>query len=272
MFDPTQPDGFKRLVRASFDTTPASYGTKGDFHWQFAARLVAQAPIQPRQTVIDLATGTAPAAILAAPRVGKKGCLVGLDLSHHILTLAQRNIATANHTSIGLLCGDAECLPLRNACVDGILCSSAIVWLPNIPCALCEWYRVLCPGGWLAFSCFGGLARQTVISLLARLLQPYGQQLPELNAPLNTREKCQQMLDRAGFTHLTVHRGHDQPLPTTAEASFDWAWTSRLRFNITLAAEQVAQVRTRYIAEFTQLASDQDRWNHDYEQYIVAYK
>jgi ubiquinone/menaquinone biosynthesis C-methylase UbiE len=272
MFDLTQTDQFKRLVRASFDNTNPSYGTEGDFHWQFASRLIAYTPIQSGQTVVDVATGTAPAAILAAPSVGNLGRVVALDLSVGILTLAQHNIATAGITNIVLLCGDAESLPLRDAQVDGLICSSAIVWLPNIVRALHDWYRVLRPGGWLVFSCFGGLARQTVIGLLGRLLQPYGQQLPELNAPLNTPEKCQQMLATAGYTNVTVHRGQDRPLPTTAEESFAWAWASRSRFNITLAPEQVTEVQARYIVEFMQIAADQEQWNHDYEQYVVAYK
>jgi ubiquinone/menaquinone biosynthesis C-methylase UbiE len=186
MFDLTHPTQFKRLVRASFDKTDPSYGTQGDFHWQFASRLLAHTPIQAGDILVDVATGTAPAAIMAAQRVGAQGQIVGLDISPGILAQARHHLATAEVPNCVLVCGDAEALPLRDACADGIVCSSAIVWLPTIPRALADWYRVLRPSGWLAFSCFGGLARQTSIGLLSRLLKPYGQLLPELNAPLNS--------------------------------------------------------------------------------------
>ena len=271
MFDLSQPDQFKQLVRASFDTTTSSYGTNGDFHWQFAARLIDHAPLQVGQTVVDVATGTAPAAILAAPIVGASGLIVAVDISSRILRLARHNSVTTGVNNIVFLCGDAEDLPFREQSVDGLLCSSAIVWFPDIPRALHDWHRVLRPQSWIAFSCFGGLARQTVIGLLGRLLKPYGQLLPELNAPLNTPEKCRLLLQRAGYTDITVYRAQEQQLPTKAEDSFAWAWAARSRFNISVSPEQYDQVRARYLAEFTQLAPRQDEWNHDYEQYVVAH-
>jgi ubiquinone/menaquinone biosynthesis C-methylase UbiE len=272
MFDLTDPDQFKRHVRASFDTTDPSYGTNGDFHWQFASRLVMHAPIQSGDFLVDVATGTAPAAIMAAPQVGPRGRIVGLDISLGILAHARRHITTTGITNITLVCADAEAMPLPARCVDGILCSSAIVWLPDIPHALHDWYEVLRPQGWLAFSCFGGLARQTVIGLLSDLLKPYGQHLPELNARLNSPEKCQNLLATLGYRHITVATGQEQQLPTSAEASFAWAWASRSRFNITLPPPQLVALKTEYMTAFAELASEQQRWNHDYEQYVVAYK
>jgi ubiquinone/menaquinone biosynthesis C-methylase UbiE len=79
MFDLTQPEQFKRATRASFDATPATYGTNNGFHWQFAARLIQHAPIAPGQLLLDLATGTAPAARLAARQLGTHGCVVAVE-------------------------------------------------------------------------------------------------------------------------------------------------------------------------------------------------
>src|SRR5262245_7585464 len=125
VFDLTRPDQFKQRVRASFDTTGPGYGAVGDFHWQFASRLVAHAPIQPGHLVVDIATGTAPAAIQAAPQVGSNGNIIGLDISPGMLALARRNIASEGISNISLVCGDAEALPLSESRIDGILCSSA---------------------------------------------------------------------------------------------------------------------------------------------------
>jgi ubiquinone/menaquinone biosynthesis C-methylase UbiE len=170
-FSYTEPERFKQQVRAGFDATPAYYGTEGDFHWEFAKRLIARAPLRPGQAVVDVATGTAPAAIMAAQIVGPAGSVIGIDISPGMLRHANRNIAAANVPNIHLQVGDAECLPFRESSFDGVLCSSAIAWFPDIQRALTEWHRVVQPGGWIAFSCFGGPARQTINDLVIQLLQ-----------------------------------------------------------------------------------------------------
>jgi ubiquinone/menaquinone biosynthesis C-methylase UbiE len=269
VFDPLN-NQFKQQVRASFDATPPDYGTHGDFHWQFADRLVAHTPLQPGHIVLDVATGTAPAALIAAARVSSNGYVVGLDFSSGILTHARRNIIAAGARNFTLVCGDAEAIPLCDSCMDVILCSSAIVWLPDIPRALGNWYRVLRPGGWVAFSCFGGPARQAIIALLSGLLKKIGQVLPELNAPLNTPAKCRQMLLDAGYRNIAVHTGHDNQLPQTAEESFEWAWAGRARFNINVTPSELQTLKALYRIAFAELALEQPEWNHDYEQYVVA--
>src|SRR5262245_17417453 len=117
MFDITQPDKFKHAVRASFDATPQSYGSSGDFHWQFAKRLIDHTPLRSGDLVLDIATGTAPAAIQAAAHVGSKGLVAGIDLSPGILALARRNVVASYYPNIALACGDAECLPIHDSSV-----------------------------------------------------------------------------------------------------------------------------------------------------------
>src|SRR5262245_27213360 len=106
MFDLKQPVFFKQAVRTSCDTTPPGYGSQGDFHWQFAQRLIQHAPLGAGDLILDVATGTAPAAIMAATLVARRGFVAGIDLSPGILALAQRNIATARLPNIALACGD----------------------------------------------------------------------------------------------------------------------------------------------------------------------
>lgn len=127
MFDRRQPERWKHQVRASFDTTDPSYGRPGDYHWAFAERLVAHAPLQPAQRVLDVATGTAPAAILAAHKVGSVGYVVGTDLSPGILILAKQHLAAARVGNVAVYASDAEDLAVRDRSVDGVLCSLSIV-------------------------------------------------------------------------------------------------------------------------------------------------
>ena len=99
-----------------------------------------------------------------------------------------------------------------------------------------------------------------------------GYLLPELNTPLNRPEKCQRLVRDAGFEHVTVSTAQAQRSPGDPETSFERAWAGRTRFNIDLPAGQVAKLRAQYVAEFTRLLPQEDDWNQDYEQYVVAYK
>src|SRR5262245_58679504 len=102
MFDVTQPGYFKRAVRTSFDATPPGYGSHGDFHWQLAQRLIDYTPLRAGDVILDIATGTAPAATIAASRVGEQGFVAGIDLSPRILALAQHNITATQLPNISL--------------------------------------------------------------------------------------------------------------------------------------------------------------------------
>ena len=272
MFDRRKPDQWKQQVRRSFDATPATYGTNGDFHWEFAKRLVDRSPLEAGQSILDVATGTAPAAIMAAEHIGSQGSVVGVDLSPGILKIAKRNVAVAGAANIHLSAADAERLPFAAATFDGIMCSSAIVWFPDIPAALREWHRVAQPGGWIAFSCFGGQARQTINCLVIRLLKPYGIAYPELNTPLNSPEKCHALVREAGFSRISIQTAEEHQFTTDPEASFAQAWPSGTRFDIELAPDDVAEIKTEYIAHFAQLVPASGAWNHDYEQFVVAYR
>jgi arsenite methyltransferase len=272
MFDRRHPDQWKQQVRASFDTTGPGYGRPGDYHWAFAERLVALAPLQPAQRVLDVATGTAPAAILAAQRVGPLGYVVGSDLSPGMLVLASQHLAAARVGNVAVFASDAEELAVRDRSVEGVVCSSAIVWFPDIARAVGEWCRALVPGGWIAFSCFGGLARHTINTVVIKLLAPYGVGYAEVNTPLNSPDKCRTVVQAAGFTAVTVHTGTDQPFTLDPEASWAQAWASGSRFDLPVDPAQIAQIKAQYLAHFAQLTPTADHWNHDYEQFVVAYK
>lgn len=272
MFARTQPASFKRQVQRSFDQTAPTYGTPGDFHWDFARRLVERAPIQPGQRLLDVATGSAPAAVLAADRVGSHGRVIASDLSKGMIRLAQQRCAATGTKHVALLACDAEALPVRADSVDGVLCSSAIVWFPNIAAAIHEWHRIVRRGGWIAFSCFGGLASQTINDLLIDLLAPHGVTYPNIPVPLSTPNKCRVLVESAGFEQVTVQTAHHQQFTTDPDASFAQAWGLARRFGITLPPPMIDTIKAQYRVRFQASLPDQARWNHDYEQFVVARK
>jgi protein-L-isoaspartate(D-aspartate) O-methyltransferase len=270
MVERTNPDEFRQQVQAAFDATGPAYGTPGDFHWQFAERLVHHAPLSTGQRVLDVATGTAPAAIVAARIVGAGGQVIGVDLSPGMLAHARRNIAAMGESSILLMQGSGDELPFLDEQFDVVLCSSSIVWFPNIHHALQEWHRLLKPGGWVAFSCFGGLARYTTQTLLGAVLKPYGIVYFDLNEPLNTPEKCHQAVAAAGFVHVAVHIDQETTFTTNPLESFSQAHGGARRLQLQLSHAQAEQARTSYMAGLQELLATQEMWNNDFEQLVVA--
>ena len=143
------------------------------WRYNFANRLVELANLESGQKVLDIATGTGIVAITSAKSVGNEGKVVGVDISSGMLKQAQSKIDVEGLHNIELGEADAEDLSFPNNSFDAILCSSAIVYLTDIPAALRSWYRFLKPQGIVAFSCFAQTA-MTISALYGAKLQDYG--------------------------------------------------------------------------------------------------
>lgn len=100
--------------------------------------MVARARLQPGQSVLDVATGTGPAAIAAAEVAGERGHVRGVDISPGMLALARRNVAASEVGNVTLIEADGARLPFEAEVFDVVLCSSSIVWFPDIHAALTE--------------------------------------------------------------------------------------------------------------------------------------
>ena len=138
------PEGKRRYVRTLFDriadrydfiTRFLSYGQ--DRRWK--RRLLELAEIAPQERVLDLACGTGDIAFAAAERTRR---VVGLDLTHRMLQLAQRR-----GSAVRFVQGDMLTLPLAGARFDVVTTGYGLRNVPDLPRALAEIRRVLVPGG-----------------------------------------------------------------------------------------------------------------------------
>ena len=136
------------------------------WRYNFAKRLVEFANLESGQKVLDIATGTGIVAIASAKIVGNEGKVIGVDISSGMLKQAQIKIDAEGLQNIELIEADADYFNFAHNSFDAILCSSAIVYLTDIPAALRSWYRFLQPQGIVAFSCFAQTAM--AISVLYR--------------------------------------------------------------------------------------------------------
>lgn len=102
---------------------------------------------RPGDTVLDLACGTGLNFPHIIERIGPKGRIVGVDLTRAMLERTRRRAARHRWGGVALMEGDAARLPLASESCDGVLCSYAMVIIPDYRRAVAEAVRVLKPGG-----------------------------------------------------------------------------------------------------------------------------
>lgn len=202
---------YKQQILNDFNNRP---NYENEFHRRAAALLVEWAKLQPGQQVLDVATGTGLAAIAAAQVVGstaeslgcgsaspktfQEGHVLGIDFDKGMLQQARQKVAATSLMNILFEEADASEQEFQESQFDVILCSSAIVYLTDIPKALRQWHNALQSGGVVAFSCLAESSPSASV-LFREVVQRYGIAIPNPNEVLGTDQKCREMLQSIGF-------------------------------------------------------------------------
>jgi len=104
------------------------------------------------QTVLDLGSGGGLDVLMTARRVGPTGRVIGVDMTTEMLALAETNRVAAGLENVEFRRGHIEDLPVDDATVDVVISNCVINLSADKPRVLDEAFRVLRPGGRLAFT------------------------------------------------------------------------------------------------------------------------
>ncbi|MDD2050567.1 malonyl-ACP O-methyltransferase BioC [Pseudomonas putida] len=144
----------KRQVAASFSRAAASYDSVAELQRAVGNALLEQLPasLEP-QRWLDLGSGTGHFSRALHKRF-PQAAGVAVDIAEGMLQHAREHGGAHHHVA-----GDAERLPLQDASVELIFTSLAVQWCGDFRAVLDEAWRVLKPGGVLAFAslCAGTL-------------------------------------------------------------------------------------------------------------------
>jgi ubiquinone/menaquinone biosynthesis C-methylase UbiE len=111
---------------------------------------LAIASLKNGQVVLDLGSGAGFDCFLAARAVGKTGRIIGVDMTHEMLSKARENAQKNGFTNVEFRLGEIEALPVADNSVDVIISNCVINLSPEKQRVFNEAFRVLKAGGRLA--------------------------------------------------------------------------------------------------------------------------
>jgi SAM-dependent methyltransferase len=166
--------------------------------YPFAADVVA-----PGNTVLDIGSGSGTDTFIAAHLVGPAGKVIGLDMTAPMREKLAAFARSQGLTTVETLDGNAEQIPLPDACVDVVTSNGVLNLVPDKTAAFRELGRVLVRGGRLQLS---DIVVGTLPSAACRA-EP--QLWAECIVGATTDRDYFTMLEQAGLTNIEILSQHD---------------------------------------------------------------
>jgi SAM-dependent methyltransferase len=107
----------------------------------------ALASLKEGETVLDLGSGAGIDCFLAANQVGKKGKVIGVDMTPEMLDKSREHAGSAGYTNVEFRLGEIENIPAADNSVDVVISNCVINLSPDKRQVFGEAFRILRPGG-----------------------------------------------------------------------------------------------------------------------------
>jgi ubiquinone/menaquinone biosynthesis C-methylase UbiE len=227
-------DDVRERSRTVWDAMAAGWEADREDLWRFSRPvsewLVDRVDPRPGQTILDLAAGVGDTGLLAARRLGETGRVLVTDFAPRMVAAARRRAAELGVTNVEFREMNAERMALESGSVEGVVCRWGYMLMPDPGAAFSETYRVLRPGGRLAFSVFGAPERNPWASVVGRILVAEGHMAPPApTAPgifaLSDLKRVHELLSRAGFA---TPETREMPLTWHFPADRHWRFLTEM--------------------------------------------
>ncbi len=169
---------------------------------------IALASLKEGETVLDLGSGAGFDCFLAAKKVGKKGKVVGVDMTPEMLKRARENASKGGYKNVEFREGEIEALPVEDNSIDAVISNCVINLSPDKEQVFREMYRVLKKGGRFMVSDIT-LAKDLPKELRNSIAAYVG-----CIAGAITREEYLSAIKKAGFSDVKIVK--EEPFPLDA--------------------------------------------------------
>jgi len=159
---------------------------------------IALASLKEGETVLDLGSGAGFDCFLAASKVGKKGKVIGVDMTPEMLDKGRANAKKGKYTNVEFRLGEIENLPVADQSVNVIISNCVINLSPDKRQVFKEAYRVLAPNGRLMVSDI------VLLDELPKELKENAQAYTSCISGAELKEKYLNLMKEAGFKEVKV--------------------------------------------------------------------
>ena len=150
------PQDAQAKAAQAYNAASDLYDHPANSFWdRFGRKTVERLPLEPGARVLDVCCGSGASAIPATEKVGPNGPVLGVDLAENLLGLAREKARSRGFDNVEFRVGDMLHLGFADARFDAVVCVFGIFFVPDMPAAVRELWRLVRPGGLLAITTWG---------------------------------------------------------------------------------------------------------------------